>query len=471
VRLSKNDLLRLRNASCYRLNLQARRVISPRRFAAAVGAAVRHSPNQRLLEDIVMNCFLSVLAIACVAVSVSAGDHKVSPDQPDVKINDHKHPDKVSDAVKLSRCGTWMIITLSEDIRLEQRLRGAGEHHRQARFSVKVNEVVRGTGSVKAGDTIKIILSLHKDYISNEIKNGVKDNQFVLGITESQFNGRNTTINHTDAVGTVLLPYNAAQRPLLLKQATLPLFWSYDAKGKLTSFWNTISQSAPNPKFFDAWDLQAECPDTGMPAYSVGKAKVSFKMINPGLDYYDFKELKDLVPKYLKLVNKNGTYGTVPQKHVLEITVSNPTEQAITVPALRNLGEKVLWNNSVSIWMHGHGGKVMLNRDKIDQPTTAAKIEPGKSLTGQIDLLLTEGIPDIHMYGWGSGGNTYGMVALGNVSTQALDFSNEALLVWGVYNAHAPHVAMPICTTERKMNKVEIHKEITEEIQNWLKGK
>ncbi len=406
---------------------------------------------------------IGILTTAALGVDVDSGKEQAKPGG---KAGDVQKT--VIDTSRLAQCGTWMVVTLDEDVRLEQRMWGAGEHHRQADFSVLVDEVIRGTGSAKPGDKLKISLNLIQQAINNEIGNGRKGNKFLLGVCESRLNGDEVSVDHWGGAGNVMLSYDADQRPQLLKEKNLPLFWSNTPAGQLNSYWTSFPKQVPDPKFFDPSDLGVACPKTGMPAYSVGKAEIAFELVDPGYDYYDFKDLKKSVPAYFDKKNKNGTYGEGPDKHVLKVTVSNPTREKITVPALRCIGDKVLWNNSVTIWIQDSGNKLMLNREKIEQKTDAVTLEPGKSISGMIDVLLAEGFPDMLMYGWG-GTTVNGVVALGNASSPLIDFSAEPLLLWGTYNAHAKEVEVPLATTDHRMSKKEIDRRIKEEVRQWLK--
>jgi len=335
--------------------------------------------------------------------------------------------------------GTWLIVTLAQDIDLKQAGWGAIAHHKSAKFSVVVDEKLKGSGPIKKGDTVQVDLMLHGRHISAEVSDGKSGQQFFLGLEASDHGKLRVGISHHSS--NTFCRLDDKLKALLVKEKNLPVGWSYDEDGKLQSFWMRCKDT-PDPKYFDKSNVGIECPETGMPAYTVGEASVELEFIDAGFDYYDFKELKERAVRCL--VKRDANYGI--DKHVVKITVKNNQEKKIEVPALRRIGDKILWNNSVGVIVSGKGCKVLLGREKIEKKTEAVALDPGESVSGQVDIYLADGFPRVLMYGWG-GSRYTGVVALGDVA-KGFVLDCDPFRVWGTYNKNAPGVAAPVCTTK-----------------------
>lgn len=331
--------------------------------------------------------------------------------------------------------GTWLMVTLTRDVKLEQAGWGAIEHHRNANFTVLVDEKLKGTGSVKKGDTLNVRLFLHKSLISPAVSNGKKGDQLFLGLPASDYRGPEVQVDYRAMA--VLCGLDEALKERLNKEKNLPVGWSYDNRGAVHSFWASLKDKAPNASYFDPSDIGVVCPQTGMPAYTVGKAEVRFETVTPEIDYYDFKT----PPKYIaETFNKHG--------HVVKISVTNNTKETITVPALRRIGTRILWNNSVGMIIFGQGNRSPLNREKITEKTEAVTLDPGQSVFGLIDIYLMEDLP-LTMIDVGGSSGINCVISLGNaVAKFNIDIS--PFHIWGAYNKQAPNSSIPLCSYMKK---------------------
>jgi len=73
-----------------------------------------------------------------------------------------------------------------------------------------------------------------------------------------------------------------------------------------------------------------------------------------------------------------------------KITVSNPTGQPVTVPALRRVGEKILWNESLVVLCQSKtypapGAK------GLSFETLPVSLQPGQKVSGIVNPLALEG--------------------------------------------------------------------------------
>ena len=335
--------------------------------------------------------------------------------------------------------GTWLIVTLADDILLKQAGWGAIAHHRSGKFNVTVDEKLKGTGPIKNGDVIHVSLMLHGRHISADVSGGKSGQKFLLGLEASDHSKLKVGISHHNS--NTFCRLDDKLKALLNKEKNLPVGWSYGKDGKLQSFWMSCKDT-PEAKYFDKSNVGIECPETGMPAYTVGQADVVLEFIDAGFDYYDFKGLKERAVK--SLLKRDANFGL--DKHVVKITVKNNHEKKIEVPVLRRIGDKILWNNSAVVMIEGKGGKVFHGREKIGKKTEAVTLDPGKSVSGQVDIYLADGFPGVLMYGWG-GTRCTGVVALGDVA-KGFVLDCDPLRVWGTYSRNAPGVAAPVCTTK-----------------------
>lgn len=153
-----------------------------------------------------------------------------------------------------------------------------------------------------------------------------------------------------------------------VKQAcALPLGWKIEA-GKPVSPWAALgTQAWPETA---AAKAELTCSKTGRPALMAGgKVEFEVEMVPPA------REIKWTNP------DGDGEY---------RVTVRNPTDQPLTVPALLTDGQNILWENSLVILCQGRAYPCPGFRTDARKaaPTT---LEPGQSVTQVINALRLEG--------------------------------------------------------------------------------
>ena len=147
----------------------------------------------------------------------------------------------------------------------------------------------------------------------------------------------------------------------------LPMGWK-NVNCKLTSPWAAQKERAwPKAQKLDAKHF---CSATGRPALLAGGA-VNYKV--------------EKVPptKAIKWTNPDGDGQ-------YKITVTNPTAKPVTIDALRQLGKRILWKESLVILCQGKPytvpGSIGLLRST--EPVT---LKPGQSLSTTVNALALEG--------------------------------------------------------------------------------
>ena len=147
----------------------------------------------------------------------------------------------------------------------------------------------------------------------------------------------------------------------------LPMGWK-NVNGKLTSPWAAQKERAwPKAQRVDAKHF---CFATGRPALLAG-GNVSYKV--------------EKVPpvKAIKWTNPDGDGQ-------YKITVTNPTDKPMTVAALRKVGKRILWKESLLVMCQGKPypvpGSIGLLR-----PTEAVTLKPGQSISTVVNALALEG--------------------------------------------------------------------------------
>ena len=147
----------------------------------------------------------------------------------------------------------------------------------------------------------------------------------------------------------------------------LPLGWSV-VNGKTISPWAPQKDRAwPGAQKVDA---KHQCAVTGRPALLAG-AGVTFKV-------------EKMPPaKAIKFRNPDGDGE-------YKITVTNPTKQPLTIPALRTDGKRILWKESMVILCQGKTYSVPGSVGLL-VPTKPVTLKPGETLNTVIHALALEG--------------------------------------------------------------------------------
>ncbi len=147
---------------------------------------------------------------------------------------------------------------------------------------------------------------------------------------------------------------------------TLPLGWGGDLS-KIRSPWADLPAKWPSNLKEGAKHF---CASSGRPALGFGSgASFEVEKVPPE------KEIKWTNP------DGDGEY---------KITVSNPTNQPVTVPALRKIGEKILWNESLIVLCQSKtypapGAK------GLSFETLPVTLQPGQKVSGIVNPLALEG--------------------------------------------------------------------------------
>jgi hypothetical protein len=185
--------------------------------------------------------------------------------------------------------------------------------------------------------------------------------------------GKPCVVTLASARGRLRVEFIAEASDALLKSAkkaaSLPLGWKVEA-GRLTSPWAPLGAKAW-PKGLEVKPAGEKCAATGRPALLVGKGAVM--------------TVEAVPPKRkIKWTNPDGDGE-------YRITVKNPTDKPLTVPALLAVGEKPLWDECVVIICQ-----------KLARPAPAAKgvpagakplvLAPGKSASGVINALAMKNV-------------------------------------------------------------------------------
>lgn len=147
----------------------------------------------------------------------------------------------------------------------------------------------------------------------------------------------------------------------------LPLGWSV-VEGKVTSPWAAQKERAwPAAQRIDAKHL---CSVTGRPVLMAGAAAV-------------FKVAKVPPAKAIKWTNPDGDGE-------YKITVFNPTKEAITIPALRTNGKRILWKESLVILCQGTTYPVPGSVGLLTE-TKPVTLKPGQTISTVVQALALEG--------------------------------------------------------------------------------
>ncbi|MHC4914946.1 MAG: hypothetical protein ACYTGB_05590 [Planctomycetota bacterium] len=177
----------------------------------------------------------------------------------------------------------------------------------------------------------------------------------------------------SSARGRLRVEFIAEAEDALLKAAkaaaSLPAGWKLEA-GKPVSPWAALGEKAW-PAGLELKGSGVKCATTGRPALIVGgAAKVTVEPVPPA--------------RKLKWGNPDGDGE-------YRITVSNPTEKAITVPALLAVDGKPLWNECVVIICQGLARPAPGARG-VPAGAKPLVLEPGKSASGVINALAMKNV-------------------------------------------------------------------------------
>ena len=146
----------------------------------------------------------------------------------------------------------------------------------------------------------------------------------------------------------------------------LPLGWTADG-GKVLSPWSNLKVRWPGAQKEGATHF---CATTGRPALMAGAA-VSFTV--------------EKVPpqKEIKWTNPDGDGE-------YKVIVSNTSSKPVAVPALRKLGKRILWDDSLVILCQGKTYSAPAAKGIMD-PSTPVVLAPGQKVSSVINPLALEG--------------------------------------------------------------------------------
>ena len=146
----------------------------------------------------------------------------------------------------------------------------------------------------------------------------------------------------------------------------LPLGWAGKA-GSIISPWAALAAKWPANLKEGAKHF---CASTGRPALGFGSG-ASF-------------EVEKVPPEAeIKWTNPDGDGE-------YKITVGNPTTQAVTIPALRRIGGKILWNESVAILCQNKTYPAPGSKG-LGVATAPVVLQPGQKVSGIVNPLALEG--------------------------------------------------------------------------------
>jgi len=167
------------------------------------------------------------------------------------------------------------------------------------------------------------------------------------------------------------------------KMASLPLGWEWK-DDKILSPWRDRGEGYwPKEAFATA---AAKCAVSGRPSFAAGDIIIETEQILPA-DRHEFK----------------NPFGD----GEFQITVTNPGDKPVVVPALLKDGDKILWEESLVIFT-ADNPMVLPGRAKISSQLKPTTLGPKEKVSGVIDTLTLPGIA------WPRGGSrVYFTFALG----------------------------------------------------------
>ena len=219
-------------------------------------------------------------------------------------------------------------------------------------LSVKVERVIRG--DAKPGDTV----NLHHGARQHDKPTFPEGKRIVVGVKRSR--GSMSVQQLVVADDDTVLDIETA--------CSLPVGWTV-AEGKLLSPWS---------KFGDAGWLVDEsnkttlprCAKTGRPAYKLpAGVTLAVESVPPA--------------KAIKWTNPDGDGE-------YKLTVTNTTDKAIVIPALRRVGERVLFDESIVVRCQGKGYTIP-GAVGVGVKTDPLTLEPGVSVSHVVNVLQLVG--------------------------------------------------------------------------------
>ncbi|MCS7305501.1 MAG: hypothetical protein NZ602_10400 [Thermoguttaceae bacterium] len=147
----------------------------------------------------------------------------------------------------------------------------------------------------------------------------------------------------------------------------LPFGWRIE-NGQMISPW---AELGPKAWQGDALGAKIVCAKSGRPALLAGpKIRLEVEPLPPA------KKLEGFNP------DGDGQF---------RITVSNPTKESVTVPALLAKGDKILWGNSLVVLCQGKAFVCPDFQPEVG-PVQPVVLPPGESVSGVINVLKIPGI-------------------------------------------------------------------------------
>jgi len=216
----------------------------------------------------------------------------------------------------------------------------------------KIDKVLRG--ALKTGDTVKC------HYAARQVKPPVfqeEDKPYLVAASRAQ--------------GTYRVDLLEAATEARVKEVSastaLPPGWRSE-DGRILSPWTGLGAKAWTARMPAAQGLPV-CAATGRPALGAAGAMLGVEAVPP--------------EKAIQWTNPDGD-------GLYKVTVTNPTDKPLTVPALLSQGGKILWNESLVILCQGKAyacsGCGGVSGDV--EPTVLA---PGQSVSTTVNALALEG--------------------------------------------------------------------------------
>jgi hypothetical protein len=218
------------------------------------------------------------------------------------------------------------------------------------RLEVRADKVLRG--AVKAGERITASHSIRQ----NNEPVFPTDKDVVVGL--ARVRGGWQVVGYEESTAKNLADIQLASR--------VPIGWT--AKdGKLISPWASLGKTA--------WPASARgkrpfvCSVTGRPALAAGNVEFSLEVVAPKV------KLK---------------YGNPDGDGEFKLTVKNPTDKEVTVPALLTDGKNILWKECLLILCQGKT-YIIPGSKGVSSPVKGVVLGPGKSVSTVVNALALKG--------------------------------------------------------------------------------
>ncbi len=148
----------------------------------------------------------------------------------------------------------------------------------------------------------------------------------------------------------------------------LPMGWTATG-GKAVSPWGTLGKDYWQAELPEGFKSETVCSITGRPALPANGAHLGAESVPPA------KEVKWSNP------DGDGEYT---------VTVTNPTDKAIDVPALLTQDGKILWDDSLLILSQGKS-YTMPNAKAVKGKVGFVTLKPGESVSTVVNVLSLKG--------------------------------------------------------------------------------